>query len=41
MGVRTALQMTTSSAEEMSSLARPRDGIALVMDWMVEDMVAM
>jgi hypothetical protein len=39
IGVLTAETMTTSSAELISSLARPRDGMAEVMDWIVEVMV--
>jgi len=39
IAVRTALTMTTSSDELMSSLARPREGIAEVMDCSVDDIV--
>ena len=39
IGVLTAETITTSSAELISSLARPSDGIAEVIFWIVEDIV--
>jgi len=39
IGVLTAETITTSSAELISSLARPSEGIAEVIFWIVEDIV--
>lgn len=39
IGVLTAETITTSSAELINSLARPSEGIAEVIFWIVEDII--